>query len=187
MPLLQIMHMVWGNQRMPADRHQQPWKPKFLSLKAADIYLFDQPPVSPCSPLQACTHTHAHTYMHTCTYTHTHAHTHTHTHTQSYTFSLSLSLSLSPTHTPSLFSCHSICLIISFFLSGVTFIQPFLLLLCVFQMHSGDWSRCDAKYKVYECMFKVLKVSSWHEHACLIWYPMFRELLLDLFNFKSFP
>ena len=63
-PLLQIMHMVWGNQRMPADRHQQPWKPKFLSLKAADIYLFDQPPVSPCSPLQACTHTHAHTYMH---------------------------------------------------------------------------------------------------------------------------
>ena len=98
MPLLQIMHMVWGNQRMPADRHQQPWKPKFLSLKAADIYLFDQPPVSPCSPLQACTHTHAHTYMHTCTYTHTHAHTHTHTHTELHI--LSLSVSLSHPHTP---------------------------------------------------------------------------------------
>ena len=31
---------------MSAERHQQPWTPKFLSLKAADIYLFDQPPVS---------------------------------------------------------------------------------------------------------------------------------------------
>ena len=139
--------------------------------------------LQPTASMHAHTRTHIHAHMHI----HTHSCTHTHTHTHRVTHSLSLCLSLSPTHTPSLFSCHSICLIISFFLSGVTFIQPFLLLLCVFQMHSGDWSRCDAKYKVYECMFKVLKVSSWHEHACLIWYPMFRELLLDLFNFKSFP
>ena len=55
--LLQIMHMVWSNQRMSADRHQQPWKPKFLALKAADIYLFDQPPVSGKLP------THFHQYV----------------------------------------------------------------------------------------------------------------------------
>ena len=61
MLLLQIMHMVWGNQRMPADRHQQPWKPKFLSLKAADIYLFDQPPVSSYS------HAYGHTFIHSMT------------------------------------------------------------------------------------------------------------------------
>ncbi|KAK7091137.1 gamma-1-syntrophin-like [Littorina saxatilis] len=81
-PADHIMHMVWSNQRMSADKHQQPWKPKFLSLKAADIYLFDQPP-----------------------------------------------------------------------------------------MHSGDWSRCDAKYKVYECMFKVLKddeLPDDRQHCCSV-------------------
>ncbi|KAK7484390.1 hypothetical protein BaRGS_00024395, partial [Batillaria attramentaria] len=77
-----IMHMVWSHQRMSADRHQQPWKAKFLSLKAADIYLFDQPP-----------------------------------------------------------------------------------------MHAADWSRCDSKYKVYECMFKVLKdeeLPDDRQHCCSI-------------------
>lgn len=81
-PADHIMHMVWSNQRMSADRHQQPWKPKFISLKAADIYLFDQPP-----------------------------------------------------------------------------------------MHSGDWSHCEAKYKVYECMFKILKddeLPDDRQHCCSI-------------------
>lgn len=81
-PADHIMHMIWSNQRMSAERHQQPWKPKFLSLKAADIYLFDQPP-----------------------------------------------------------------------------------------MHSGDWSRCDTKFKVYECMFKILKdeeLPDDRQHCCSI-------------------
>lgn len=81
-PADHIMHMVWSNQRMSADRHQQPWKAKFLSLKAADIYLFDQPP-----------------------------------------------------------------------------------------MHAGDWSRCDIRHKVYECMFKVLKdeeLPDDRQHCCSV-------------------
>lgn len=29
-------------------------------------------------------------------------------------------------------------------------------------MHAGDWSRCEIKHKVYECMFKILKVGKGH-------------------------
>ena len=51
-------------------------------------------------------------------------------------------------------------------------------------MHSGDWSRCDAKYKVYECMFKVLKVSNQHQHVCLNWF--FTGLYLCMKESHSF-
>ncbi|ESO86017.1 hypothetical protein LOTGIDRAFT_235611 [Lottia gigantea] len=67
-PEEQIYHMCWTSEKMSADRHCQAWKAKFLSLKAADLLLFDIPP-----------------------------------------------------------------------------------------MHARDWSICEMKYKVYECMFKLLE------------------------------
>ncbi|KAK6187065.1 hypothetical protein SNE40_006313 [Patella caerulea] len=41
----QIFLMMWTSEKMSADRHCQAWKPKFLSLKSADVLLFDIPPM----------------------------------------------------------------------------------------------------------------------------------------------
>ncbi|PVD32199.1 hypothetical protein C0Q70_07628 [Pomacea canaliculata] len=93
-PADHIMHMVWTHQRMPADRHQQPWKPKFLALKSSDVFLFDHPP-----------------------------------------------------------------------------------------MHAGDWSRCEIKHKVYECMFKILKDTELpddRQHCCCIQTGTRESLCLSL-------
>lgn len=77
-----IQLMCWAYEKIPADQLRRTWKEKFLALKAADIYLFDVPP-----------------------------------------------------------------------------------------MHSSDWSKCGMKYKVYECMLKLLKDNELldnRQHCCSI-------------------
>ena len=38
--------MGWGQERASPGRLWQAWKPTFIALKGADIFLFDVPPVS---------------------------------------------------------------------------------------------------------------------------------------------
>ena len=40
------MYMGWGQERASPGRLWQAWKPTFIALKGADIFLFDVPPVS---------------------------------------------------------------------------------------------------------------------------------------------
>ncbi|XP_055872211.1 gamma-1-syntrophin-like [Biomphalaria glabrata] len=77
-----ILLMCWTYERTSNDQNWRSWKEKFLALKAADIYLFDVPP-----------------------------------------------------------------------------------------MHSSDWSKCEMKFKVYECMLKLLKdneLPDGRQHCCSI-------------------
>ncbi|XP_059155904.1 gamma-2-syntrophin-like [Physella acuta] len=74
--------MGWAHQKLPHEQDWQSWREKFLALKAADVYLFDVPP-----------------------------------------------------------------------------------------MHSSDWSKCEMKFKVYECMLKLLKdteLPDSRQHCCSI-------------------
>ncbi|CAG5128080.1 unnamed protein product, partial [Candidula unifasciata] len=91
-----IQLMCWVYERMPQTEHWQVWKEKFLALKAADVYLFDVPP-----------------------------------------------------------------------------------------MHSNDWAKCEMKYKVYECMFKILKgteVPDNRQHCCSIQTGSKQVICLSLEN-----
>ncbi|XP_005108083.1 gamma-1-syntrophin [Aplysia californica] len=77
-----IQLMCWAHERASGTQHWQTWKEKFVALKAADIYLFDVPP-----------------------------------------------------------------------------------------MHASDWSKCEMKYKVYECMLKLLQdkeLPDNRQHCCTI-------------------